>query len=536
MKTDQKTFLLRTVSEWAFRTAKPYQNPFTDVLVDVEFTAPSGRSFKMPAFYAGDGTWRVRVNPGEAGAWQGRVISRPTNPDLDQAFHFDVSPAAAPPRGFLRSTPGKAWGFHYESGEPVFIFGDTVYNLFGMAHCDFDVASFIMRRADQGFNLLRVRLPVSPFHPPEGYSRWQTRSTFPWGGSEQSPRFDQFNLDYFKTVDAVVQQAESAGIDLEMIMEAWGLEFPFNNRAIFTPEWEELWLRYLIARYDAYNCVAIWTLMNEYEYYPNGELRHKLVADRWVLRLARWVKQTAPHGHIVAVHNGPREPAFAQRFAADPQAVDAILYQDWGARDPLNGWLANGIEEQIDRGLAGWYGSAIFAEWGYERNPQFELRMPSHRYCDPSHTRRGAWRGAFCGLGIIHGFENSWGPWCRLEEDQPGMLYLLHVRRFFTDILPFHPLRRAPELLRAGYAWEPGEKPSVLVARDGSAAAVYLPVGGRVELALPEGKIYNAWWFNTSSGELSPADQGDRLSFTSPTQYDSDHHPLDWVLVLQKAG
>ena len=36
---------------------------------------------------------------------------------------------------------------------------------------------------------------------------------------------------------------------IEMIMEAWGFEFPFNHRAVFTAEYEALWLRYLIAHY-----------------------------------------------------------------------------------------------------------------------------------------------------------------------------------------------------------------------------------------------------------------------------------------------
>lgn len=59
-------------------------------------------------------------------------------------------------------------------------------------------------------------------------------------------------------------------LGLEMIMEAWGFEFPFNSRNIFVAEWQELWLRYLIARYDVFNCVYFWTPMNEYEYYPDG--------------------------------------------------------------------------------------------------------------------------------------------------------------------------------------------------------------------------------------------------------------------------
>ncbi len=402
----------------------------------------------MPAFYDGGNTWRVRFSPDEVGTWHLRIRTMPREdlPELETVFQ--VTPREV--RGTLCATPGEAWGFAYSSGEPAFLFGDTVYNLFGMAHCGGDVEGFMRRRAGQGFNLLRVRLPVSPFHPPRGYSDWQTRRTWPWGGSEQAPQFDRFDLSYFTTVDRVVREAESLGLGLEMIMEGWGFEFPFARRDVFLPEWEDLWMRYLIARYDAFNCVYIWTLMNEYEFYPDGDWRYARIADLWAMRRARWVKALAPHGHIVAVHNGPRLPRFADRFRRDPGAIDAIMFQDWGSRDAEHGWLADGIEDTIAAALDGWWGSAVFAEWGYERNPALELKMPSHLYCDVEHTRRGAWRGAFCGLGIIHGFENSWGPWMLLDEDQPGLAMLQHVHRFFTEIAPFTSLQPAADLVTGG--------------------------------------------------------------------------------------
>jgi hypothetical protein len=324
-----KTIPYRTVGEWTFRSKRVYDNPFIEVTVDARFTSPSGKTFTVPAFYDGDGTWRVRFNPGEVGNWTYRVFCRPHDEGLSQEGGFEV--VLGEGRGFLKATPGQAWGFHYESGEPVFLLGDTVYNLFGMQHCGGNVRGFLERRAEQGFNLLRVRVPVSTFHPPECYSDWQTQCTWAWGGSEQSPRFDRFNLDYFRTVDEVVGWAEELGIGLEMIMEAWGFEFPFNSRNIFVPEWEELWLRYLIARYDAFNCVYFWTPMNEYEYYPNGDWHYKSVADRWATRISRWIKDVAQHGHIISIHNGPREPAFAERFKADPEAVDAVMFQEWGS-------------------------------------------------------------------------------------------------------------------------------------------------------------------------------------------------------------
>jgi hypothetical protein len=517
----------RTVGEWTLTSDRTYAEPFIHVTVDAHFTGPSGQTLTVPAFYDGNNTWRVRFNPGEVGSWRYRTVARPADAALAQEGAFTVH--ERPARGFLRSTPGEAWGFCYESGEPLFILGDTTYNLFGMAHCGADVGSFMARRVEQGFNLLRVRVPVSPFHPPDGYSQWQTRRTWPWGGSEQAPRFDRFNLDYFATVDRVVQQAEQLGLGLELIMEAWGFEFPFNSRQIFVPEWEELWLRYLIARYDAYNALYFWTPMNEYEFYPNGDWHHKPVADRWAMRIARWIKGIAAHGHIVAIHNGPRVPPFAQRFAADPEAIDTVMYQEWGTNDRGQGWLAASIEANIERSFAGWPGTAVLAEYAYERNPELPLVFPGHEFSLLEHMRRAPWRGAFQALGVIHGFENSWGPFQILDQDQPSLPYLQHLRRCLTKLLDFARLRPAPDLLVHGHA-EFGYQPAVLAAADRSQIAAYLPTGGVIKLALPA-QDYEAHWFDTRTGDLEPA-AANGAQFTAPGGADEDGHPWDWALLL----
>lgn len=518
----------RTVGEWQVRSSTAYYSRFADVAVTASFTAPSGKVLTIPAFCDGEDAWKVRFNPGEPGMWRYRIGSVPADPALTAEGSFEVTPRAS--RGFLRATPGEAWGFAYESGEPVFLFGDTVYHLFAMEHCGGDVEGFLKRRVAQGFNLLRIRVPVSTFHRPDGHSDWQTRRTWAWGGSEQAPRFDLFNLEWFATVDRVVAMCEAQGIGIEMIMEGWGFEFPFNHRSLFTTEWEELWMRYLIARYDAYNCLYIWTPLNEYEYYPNGDWNWKEVADRWQMRVSRWIKATAPHGHVVAAHNGPRLPPFAQRFRADPEAVDTILYQEWGTRGRDDGWLAAGIEDMIRAAFVGWPRSAVFAEWGYERNPAFALKLPSHEFCDRGHTRRGGWRGAFCGMGIITGFENSWGPWMELAEDQPGVPDLLHLRRFLTELAPFAKLRPAQDLL-VGEAAAPGHAPLVLATPERDVIAAYLPTGGKVGLAL-DGRAYRARWFDPCTAALQDAAPDSAGTFEAPAGRDADGHPADRTLLL----
>ena len=81
---------VRSVGEWSLRSDRAYDNPFSDVVVDAAFAAPSGKVVTVPAFYDGEGTWRVRFNPDEVGQWTYRTVSRPGDRDLDREGTFEV--------------------------------------------------------------------------------------------------------------------------------------------------------------------------------------------------------------------------------------------------------------------------------------------------------------------------------------------------------------------------------------------------------------------------------------------------------------
>ena len=520
----------RSVLELNLETKEEYDNPFLDVELDCKFVSPSKEEYSALGFYDGGHTWKVRFSPNETGVWSYKTLTNVGDSSLASSERFKVTEPDQPVRGFLKTCPEKYWGVEYESGEPCFILGDTMYNLFGVVYCGLDVESVLRRRAQQGFNLIRVRLQVSPYHPPEGYSEWQTRSTWPWGGSPQKPQFDRFNLGYFRTVDRVMRLAEDLGIGFEMIMEAWGFEYPFNQRGVFIPEYEELWVRYLVARYDAFSSVYIWTLMNEYEYYPDGDWHYNPEADLWAVRTGRFAKRIAPHGHPVAVHNGPREPPFARRFKRAPGVIDLIMFQTWGTTGDKDSWLAAGIEDNIATSLKDWKGAFIFAEYGYERNPDLELKVPGHRYMNPEHTRRGAWRGAFSGTGIIHGFENTWGPWWIPEKDQEGMKYLLILKDFFTSIVEFHCLKPEAEIINRSKNYEPGTRPLCLSTPERDVFLVYLPAGGTVSLNLAEASDFESFWFDPRTGGMKEASKTVKEKIPRFGRDGED----DWVLVLRE--
>jgi hypothetical protein len=265
-----------------------------------------------------------------------------------------------------------------------------------------------------------------------------------------------------------------------------------------------------------------------------NQFRHTETADRWALRTARLVKRLAPHGHPVAVHSGPELPPFAWRFRADPAAIDAILYQTWGSKGPDDAWLAAGIEDNIAAALDGWQGSAMHAEYGYETDPELRHIAPGHQWLDAEHTRRGGWRTAFCALGVTAGFHPTWWGFGDYGKDQRGVVALIHLRRFLTEIVSFERLRPVPELVDDGPT-EYGRRPLVLADAGRDTVAVYLPAGGRVRLVFDDGSAVDASWFDPRTGEVSAAEvaaDGRYVEAKSPGG--GGDRPFDWALVLRR--
>ena len=62
------------VFETSFESSKSYSNPFMDVQVDVVLEKED-REWKIPAFWDGESTWKVRFAPPETGSYTYRVVS-----------------------------------------------------------------------------------------------------------------------------------------------------------------------------------------------------------------------------------------------------------------------------------------------------------------------------------------------------------------------------------------------------------------------------------------------------------------------------
>src|SRR5882672_1848142 len=81
-------------TEWSYLSGKQYSDPFNQVDVDAIITLPSGQEERVPGFWAGGSTWRVRYAPATPGIYKIRSVCSDTkNRDLhDQKMTLQVEP------------------------------------------------------------------------------------------------------------------------------------------------------------------------------------------------------------------------------------------------------------------------------------------------------------------------------------------------------------------------------------------------------------------------------------------------------------
>src|ERR1700722_6410383 len=81
-------------TEWTYVSGKQYSDPFGEVVLDALVTLPSGGQERVPAFWAGGSTWRVRYAPPTPGTYRIQSASSDTsNRDLhDRISTLKVDP------------------------------------------------------------------------------------------------------------------------------------------------------------------------------------------------------------------------------------------------------------------------------------------------------------------------------------------------------------------------------------------------------------------------------------------------------------
>jgi hypothetical protein len=307
-----------TVEQWGvFETTlrgPSSGNPFVDVQLAADFTNDK-TTLHVGGFYDGNGTYRIRFSPDQAGQW-----------------HFNTSsniPALSGVTGVLTCIP-PATGNHgpvrvryerhfaYADGTPFVDIGTTVYGWIYQPEAVQQQTLATLRSSP--FNKVRTLiLPSRKSAGPYPYQR------------DANGKFDptRFDPDFFHLLETRIAQLSEAGIQADLILfhpyHKWDMAWfdDLDNAA------DEQYLRYVVARLAVYRNVW-WSLANEY-----GQVKHKTDAD-WDL-FFQVVAAEDPYGRLRSIHNSAKlydwnKPwvthACIQNGLAVADFGRAVLYRD----------------------------------------------------------------------------------------------------------------------------------------------------------------------------------------------------------------
>ena len=492
-----------------------------DLQLTVEFTSPSGETHRVPGFWDGGSTWRVRFMPDEAGTWRHQTQAEPAIRGLDgQEGKFAASreKAAASPllkHGAVQVSDNGRYLAHAD-GTPFFWLMDTAWNG-ALKSSEDGWQTYLQDRLAKGFTGIQF---VTTQWRAARADREEQRA---YSGYEDIT----INPAFFQRLDERINAINEAGL-LAAPVVLWALgdkqEVPGK-----LPEDQAVRLaRYVTARYGAHH--VAWFLAGDENFSDER-------GERW-RRIGEAVFEEPQHEALATVHPQGRQ-WHLEEFRAE-EWYDFIIYQSSHGGGPETiEWIHSGPPAQ------NWKNEPtlpiINSEPGYEdhvawergnRHTAFDIRQQAY-YSLLSSPAAGVSYGAHGvwswetepGEPLDHEGTGVAKPWDEATH-LPGGEDLKHLADLFTSV-DWWELRPEQDLLRG----QPGgDDPTKHVAAarspEGDLAIVYLSGGGRVALeteALAAG--LEAEWFNPREGGRRAAEPTGTGTYTAPSS-------RDWVLVV----
>jgi hypothetical protein len=238
------------VAEVTLTTEISYPDPFKEMTLDALVTAPDGRQFKVPAFWAGGNEWRFRYASGSIGTHTYRTeCSDAANPRLHGVEgKLEVVPYRGENplyrHGPIRVSKDRRHLEHAD-GTPFFWLGDTWWKGLSKRIPFEGFQKLTADRKAKGFTVVQIVAGPYPDEPPFD-PRWANE-----GGMPYEKGYVQVNPAFFDYADRRIEHLIEAGI-VPAIVGGWGWHMPSVGVEKMNRHW-----RYLIARYGAYPVVWV---------------------------------------------------------------------------------------------------------------------------------------------------------------------------------------------------------------------------------------------------------------------------------------
>ena len=440
--------------EIALTAQRPHADPFHDVTLDVQVTAPDGTAQKVPAFWAGGTAWKVRYASPQTGLHRWR--SSCSDPQ-DAGLHgvegtLDVQPYRGENplfrHGPLRVAADRR---HFESadGTPFFWLGDTWWmGLCHRLHWPDEFRQLAADRRAKGFTVVQIvagLYPDMPAFDPRGANE----AGLPW-----EPDYARIRPSYFDLADRRIFDLVDQGLT-PCVVGAWGYHLPWLGEERMKQHW-----RYLVARWGA--LPVVWCAAGE------GTMPFYLSRDRaaeserqrqgWT-DVMRYLRETDPFDRLVTIHPSRT----ARESVTDPAVLDFDMQQT-GHGAPAERHAALGRE--------GWNTQPVMPVIsGEARYEALEIG----RKLDDSDARQAFWMHLLAS-GVAGGTYGANGIWQVNRRDQPygnspggnnwgttpwddalrlpGAAQVAYAKRFFES-LPWSQFQPLPDTAAWGDTAEP---------------------------------------------------------------------------------
>jgi Protein of unknown function (DUF4038)/Domain of unknown function (DUF5060)/Putative collagen-binding domain of a collagenase len=284
--------------DFAFTAKANPTNPFL-VSFSAAVTGPDGKSFTLPGFFDGNGTWKIRVSPPVEGHWS--LVTKSGLPELN-ARHVTFDCVANTNRNFhgvLRVDEKHPHHFIFDDGTRFFMQGYEYDWLWALDMDKPDVPTVnktLNLIAHYGFNCVLLNSYAYD-------TKWRPGKTgpddcgppllIPWEGDNDHPSWSRMNLAYWRHYDEVMTALCGRGLEAHLLIKVYnkGVNWPVPG----SPE-EQLFFRWLVARYAAYPNI-IWDFSKEAQRETN-----EVYKQDWL----KYLRATDPYHHLVTAHDDDR--------------------------------------------------------------------------------------------------------------------------------------------------------------------------------------------------------------------------------------
>ena len=527
------------VFEITLKSTAQAQNPYVEFLktgdqpfLTATFTGTDGRSqgkiIKVPGFWDGENTWKIRFAPPIDGTWKYETVSQDRKMNRKKGSitvsgwteeEKNINPAR---RGFMvvnGSDPRKGRYFTYTDGTPVLWIADTWWDWTNSRIRFGSFKKLADTRAEQGYNIGQL------FFAGNGWGR---------ESSLLDPSFREPKLEQIRKIEEMIRYANSKGITV-WIHAWWSRE---NIDKSIGDENITRWWRYVVHRLHAFN--VIWVLAGEYNMNNYGGFPLSF----WN-KVGNIIKDEDPYDRITGAH--PTPPMWSGGAEA-PQwsTAEAVHNQKWLDYNQSQTGHARWCNELIPEIISRAYRMAP-AKPAVVTEPWYEFIEGNPTAMD---IRFAAWSSVMSGAaGHTYGGGHTWrvhlperptgiGSWpmdTSLSVNTliyPGAVSVGFMGKYLRK-LEWWKLEPHPELVL--------ENPSPFCLADpGNEYLFYLRYGGSIKVDLssqkPSDEFEYRWTdlVNSLDSRSGKIKGGSVVEIKCPEDYPGVVNFKDWVLHLKK--